>query len=118
MSTKTFCLSIAFLKVFTFGAFLANSDNLFNTDGTLLQNENFLMLVQLQLTYNLSTEFLVHVVLENLKKLDTFVSSTLLMILYVTDVIVLYLCYNGNFRTLNSSCHIRWEKILVVRHIE
>ena len=43
MSTKTFWLSIAFLKVFTFGAFLTNSDNLFRTGDTVLDNENYLM---------------------------------------------------------------------------
>ena len=41
------------------------------------------MLVRLWLTYNLSIEFQVHVVLENFKKLDNFEWSTLLMILYV-----------------------------------
>ena len=41
MFTKTFCLLIAFLKVFTFGAFLTNSGNLFHTGGTLLEYKNF-----------------------------------------------------------------------------
>ena len=44
MSTK---LLFIFLKVFTFGAFLTNSGNFFHTGGTLLENEKFLMLIQL-----------------------------------------------------------------------
>ena len=66
-STETFWLSIAFLKVFTFGAFLTNSDNLIHTGGILLESENFLILAR-----NLSIEFLVRVVLENLKKVCYF----------------------------------------------